>query len=90
MDWKKTGGRKQVGRKMGLPYFHLNSYLTRCILPDLLLHLPRYPCRAYIVKGIMVENEPNIYIADKNIKFGKDVCFVGLIRKKIDSLGEKL
>ena len=36
-----------------------------------------------IVKGIMVEFEPNIYIADKSIIFGRYVCFGILTRKKI-------
>ena len=34
-----------------------------------------------LVREIMVENEPNIYIADINIKFGRDVCFGILIGK---------
>ena len=32
-----------------------------------------------IVGGIMVENESNIYIANKIIKFDRDVCFDILI-----------
>ena len=38
----------------------------------------------YLVKGIVVENEPNNYIAHKKlIQFGGDVCFGILTRKKI-------
>ena len=33
----------------------------------------------------MVENEPTIYIADKSMKLGRDVCFAILIRKIFDS-----
>ena len=35
-----------------------------------------------VVRGIMVDDEPNICIADKSIKFGRDVCFSIPIRKK--------
>ena len=37
------------------------------------------PRNANVVRGIMAENEPNIFIADKSIKFGRDVCFGMLI-----------
>ena len=39
--------------------------------------------RCTIVRGIMVENELNIYIAYISIKFVRDVCFGIYIRKKI-------
>ena len=42
-----------------------------------------YYLTLHVVRGIMVENEPNIYIADKSMKFVRDVCFGIVIRKKI-------
>ena len=39
----------------------------------------------YIVEGIMVKNRPNIYIADKNVKFCRDVRFGFLSRKNMFS-----
>ena len=34
------------------------------------------------IRGIAVENEPNIYIADKSVKLGRDVFFGIPIRKQ--------
>ena len=40
-----------------------------------------------IVRGIIVENESNIYIANKNIKFDRDVCFGVLIINPLMAIG---
>ena len=37
---------------------------------------------AHAVRGIMVESQPNFYIADNSIKFGRDVRFGILIKKE--------
>ena len=39
----------------------------------------------YVVWGFMVENEPNINVVDKSVKFGRHDCFDILIRKSLAS-----
>ena len=45
---------------------------------------------AFLVGGIMVENEPKIEFEDQSIKFGRDVCFRILIREKVDPIHVKI
>ena len=67
-------------------YLYPNSIYILCIcfrlcVLDIRHHIFEHAC--ILVEEILVENEPNIYIADKSKEFGKVICFAIFIRKKI-------